>query len=94
MRRVAVLSGRPPRNEASIEAMRATAQRLAVELTVIEADSPRAAYVVQILRGTPPGELPIETPTHFESVVNKKTAASLGVDLPPETLIRADEVIE
>jgi putative ABC transport system substrate-binding protein len=53
-----------------------------------------AAYVVQILRGTPPGELPIETPTHFESVVNKKTAASLGVDLPPETLIRADEVIE
>src|SRR3954453_15815746 len=41
MRRVAVLSGRPPRNEASSEATRAPPQRLGVELTVIEADSPR-----------------------------------------------------
>src|SRR4029079_10475411 len=41
MRRVAVLSGWPPRNEASIEAMRATAQRLGVKRIAVEADSPR-----------------------------------------------------
>ena len=53
-----------------------------------------AAYVVQILRGVPPGDLPIETPTHFEFVLNLRIAADLGVRLEPATLIRADEVIE
>jgi putative ABC transport system substrate-binding protein len=53
-----------------------------------------AAYVVQILRGVAPGELPIETPTHFEFTLNLKTAAALGVQFPPSVLIRADEVIE
>ena len=53
-----------------------------------------AAYVVQILRGVPPGDLPIETPTHFEFVLNLKIATELGVRFEPATLIRADEVIE
>src|SRR5260370_42655258 len=53
-----------------------------------------AAYVVHILRGVPPGDLPIETPTHFEFVLNLRIAADLGVRLEPATLIRADEVIE
>jgi putative ABC transport system substrate-binding protein len=53
-----------------------------------------AAYVIQILRGTPPGELPIETPTHFHFALNLKTAAALSLQLPPATLIRADEAIE
>ena len=53
-----------------------------------------AAYVVQILRGVPPGDLPIETPTHFEFVLNQKIATELGVRFDPATLIRADEVIE
>ena len=42
-----------------------------------------AAYVVQILRGVPPGDLPIETPTHFEFVLNLKIATELGVRFEP-----------
>ena len=164
VKRIAVLAGRPPRHDSNVEAVRAAAKRLDVELTIVEADSPDeypaafekmraahaqglvilsapdffrdaailaqsaidaslpticewrnmaevgcllaygplneeltrrvAAYVVQILRGTPPGELPIETPTHFEFAINLKTAAALSLQLPPTTLIRADEVIE
>ena len=51
-----------------------------------------AAYVVQILRGFPPGDLPIETPTHLEFVLNLKIATELGVQLQPATLILVDVV--
>jgi putative tryptophan/tyrosine transport system substrate-binding protein len=164
IRKVAVLAGRPPRHDANIKAVAAAAQRLGIELKIVEADSPAeypgafekmraaevqglvivsapdfnrdgailaeaarvarlpticewremadsgclmaygplkeeltrrsAAYVVQILRGVPPGDLPIETPTHFEFVLNLKIATELGVRFEPATLIRADEVIE
>jgi putative ABC transport system substrate-binding protein len=164
IRKVAVLAGRPPRHDANIKAVAAAAQKLGIELKIVEADSPAeypgafekmraaevqglvivsapdfsrdgailaeaarvarlpticewremadsgclmaygplkeeltrraAAYVVQILRGVPPGDLPIETPTHFEFVLNLKIATELGVRLQPATLIRADEVIE
>ena len=50
--------------------------------------------VARIFRGAAPGEIPIEGLTHFEFFVNLKTAAALGLTVPPSILARADEVIE
>jgi putative ABC transport system substrate-binding protein len=53
-----------------------------------------ASYVDRILRGEKPGELPVQLPTKYEMVVNRKTATALGLAVPPSILLRATEVIE
>jgi putative ABC transport system substrate-binding protein len=53
-----------------------------------------ATYVDRILRGTKPGDLPVQFPTKFEMAVNLKTAKALGLTVPPSIRLRADEQLE
>ena len=53
-----------------------------------------ATYVDRILRGSPPGQLPIEQPTKYDFLINLKTAKALGLTIPSSLLLRADQIIE
>jgi putative ABC transport system substrate-binding protein len=52
------------------------------------------AVMVKVLKGTPPGDIPVERPTRFQLIVNQKTAKTLGLTIPQSILIRADHVIQ
>ena len=53
-----------------------------------------ARYVDKILKGESPADLPIEQPTHFDFVINLKTAKTLGLTMPMSIILQATEVIE
>jgi putative tryptophan/tyrosine transport system substrate-binding protein len=53
-----------------------------------------ASHVARILKGSKPGDLPVELPNRYELVVNRKTATALGITLPGSFLVRADRVID
>src|SRR5262249_29900573 len=59
-----------------------------------EAFQQAASLVDRILRGTRPTDLPVQTPTKYQTSLNLKTAKALGLSVPPGLLVAADEVIE
>jgi putative ABC transport system substrate-binding protein len=67
---------------------------LSYGVDLVDINRRAATYVDRILRGEKPAELPVQLPTKFEMIVNRRTAKALGLAIPPSIMLRADEVIE
>ncbi|HEV8584257.1 MAG TPA: ABC transporter substrate-binding protein [Methylomirabilota bacterium] len=67
---------------------------ISYSLNAREAFRGAARYVDRILKGAKPADLPVEEPTKYELVINRKTAKALGLTIPQSLLLRADEIIE
>ena len=63
-------------------------------INITESHRRAASFVVKILKGAKPGDLPIELPVRFELIVNLKTAKAIGLPISKLFLVLADEVIE
>ncbi len=76
------------------EIVREAGALIAYSPTQAEQDRIRASNIDQILRGARPADMPLQQPTKFELVINLKTARALGLAVPKELLLRADDVIQ
>jgi len=67
---------------------------MAYDIDIADLQRRAAIYVNRILKGDKPGDLPVELPTHFNFVINLKTARELGLTIPESILQRADDLVE